>query len=153
MSRFNAKEVNETWELEVLESGRKQRSKSINGRIVTVWESDIKDKDGNYPVFERYLLNWGVPVVVDGGVTVMNPLWVSKPQFKDLLKRCRRSWANGGIEDLIHVLAKFLDAGVKKIGDEINDEFVSAVASFAAGKIKNEFLTKEVITTILKITF
>jgi hypothetical protein len=153
MSRFNAREVNSTWELEVLESGRKRRFKSIDDRIIKLWESDLKNDEGDYPVYERYLLDWGIPVVVDGVVISMTPLWVDKTQFRKLLKMSKRAWVDGGVEDLIHIIAKFLDAGVKKIGDEIDDDFVDALAIFAAGKIKSEFLNKETIGTLLKLVF
>jgi hypothetical protein len=83
----------------------------------------------------------------------MTPLWVDKTQFRKLLKMSKRAWVDGGVEDLIHIIAKFLDAGVKKIGDEIDDDFVDALAIFAAGKIKSEFLNKETIGTLLKLVF
>jgi hypothetical protein len=117
MSRFDKKLVNETWEIEVTESGRKRAVGTENGRTVKVWVSDIKDDDGLYPIRGRYLLPLPDVTLVDDQLDEIRTLWVTRDQYKKIMKEAKVPIKQAGFEDILHAVAKLFD----KVGDKIKD--------------------------------
>jgi hypothetical protein len=84
MSRFDPKTVNETWVVTRDAAGRKLATGQEAGREVKVFVSDIKATDGFYPLMEKYLLPYVVPVMVDGVVQSKSTIWITRSQFNEL---------------------------------------------------------------------
>jgi len=149
MSRFNLREVNENWDLHIDGAGRKVKGTYIEGRWVQIFESDLKDADGNFPIRERYLLNIGIPVIVDDVMVEVKTLWVTKRQMRTFLKLTGRGWERGGVEDLAGIIAKFFDHIGEDIKDWAEGKIVEEIINIATDKINDDVLTKDRIKDIV----
>ena len=61
--------------------------------------------------------------------------------YKKLLRLSGQYYKHGGVEDLIHIIAKLMD----DIGKDVNEQLVKAVMEYAKNKIKEEYLNEEFI--------
>jgi hypothetical protein len=151
MSRFDPLFVMNECEHHVEEeSGRKYAMVPDGDRIVPVWVSHMFDAAiGAYPVMGRYLLNYGKIVELADKTIEMLPFWVTKDQFKQLLKKAGRHWEAGGVEDLVSMLANLLDGLGESAMKKTNNEIVLALLKAAEGKIKEQYLNKEFLTYVV----
>lgn len=152
MARFDTQVVNETWTLDIDQAGRKIRSKIIEERLTKVFESGLCNDDGLFPIRSRYLLNWAITFVKDGAKlseVVLEPLWVTKKQFKVLLKKSGKHWAKGGLEHLIQLIAKLFDKLGDKLVDMAEDTIVASIMEVAVNQINSDILTDDNIRGLL----
>lgn len=84
MSRFDVKVVNETWAIARDKAGRKLAKGKDGDRDVQVFVSDIKGPDGLYPLMEKYLLPYPIPLLKDGVVESKFTAWITRAQFNEL---------------------------------------------------------------------
>ncbi len=108
MSRFDAKEVNETWEIKKDESGRKVGSKVTEGRLVRVWVSDIKNDEGIFPVMGRYLMPVPKVEVVDGVLQETGKYWCTLSQYNKIYKDAGIATKKAGKLQIIQLAAKLI---------------------------------------------
>lgn len=147
MSRFDTRIVNETWEIERDEkTGRKRAIGQDNGRTVKVWVSDIKNENGLYPIVGRYLLPLPGITLIDGVLKKTTTLWVTRHQYKAIMRACDAPVKNAGIEDLLHAVAKLFD----KIGDKIKerigpDEVLGNLLDLAFDQAMDKIMDKDFI--------
>lgn len=84
MARFDVKVVNETWTVTRDAAGRKLAAGKDGDRDVKVFMSDIKGPDGLYPIMEKYMLPYVVPVLKDGVIESKSTIWITRAQFNEL---------------------------------------------------------------------
>lgn len=118
MSRFDKKTVNETWEITREDSGRKVAKSVVDGREVRVWVSDLKDDDGLYPIFGRYLLPYAELKIEDGVLRDSKVIWISRKQYNKIMKSLKIPIKKAGRLQIVQLAAKIVSKvfqGLKKI--------------------------------------
>ena len=120
MSKYDAKVVEESWEIERDKAHRKVAKGLDGARMVRVWQSDCRDAEGEpFPVMGKYLVPIADPIIENDVLVGAEIRWVTKSQANKINSVLKHSGKDAGVIAIMQILAKLLDKVFVELKEKI----------------------------------